>query len=425
MLSRGFVVLWFAMLVAMMGISMVSPLLPVYVREDLGGPPVGVALSFSGMAIAQIVIAPFAGRLGDRFGPKRFIVIGFAIYCAGAIGYLFATTWEVVVFFRVLSGAGAAGIFPMSMAYIGRLAPEGAEGRFMGWFSIAQIAGFGLGPLFGGGIRDAAGSDVAFASMALLLGGTALVTFLLLPARPRRAGAIEGEEPEEVSLSWGQLLRRPSVQAATLFVTLSSLGWGASASFMAIYVVSEEGLNTGSALFVGILLSSRSLVNAVLQPFMGMLADRANRIMLVMIGLLAAGLGQFFIPDVPATSVETSIFGIELTLVPWLLLIVALTGVAESIAYPAEQAVFVTIGRKVGMGSLMGLNSMGSSVGFLAGSLIGAVVVEQFGLPAVFRWAGIVTALGAVVFYLLMLRARDEMAEAGQQGARGKPATAG
>lgn len=424
MLTRGFVVLWLAMLVAMMGISMVSPLLPVYVREELGGPAVGVALSFSGMAIAQIVIAPFAGRLGDRFGPKRFIVIGFAIYCVGAIGYLFATTWEVVVFFRVLSGVGAAGIFPMSMAYIGRLAPVGAEGRFMGWFSVAQIAGFGLGPLFGGGILDAAGADVAFASMALLLGGTALMTFLLLPARPRRAGATE-EEPEEVSLSWAQLLRRPSVQAATLYVTLSSLGWGASASFMAIYVVSAEGLNTGSALFVGILLSSRSLVNALLQPFMGMLADRANRIMLVMIGLLAAGLGQFLIPDVPNTTVETSIFGIELTLVPWLLLIVALTGVAESIAFPAEQAVFVTIGRRVGMGSLMGLNSMGGSVGFLVGSLLGAVVVEQYGLPAVFRWAGVVTALGAVVFYLLMLRARDEMAADEQAARDGAAAAAG
>jgi MFS family permease len=416
MLSRGFVVLWFAMLVAMMGISMVSPLLPVYVREDLGGPQVGVALSFSGMAIAQIVTAPFAGRLGDRFGPKRFIVIGFLIYCVGAVGYLFATTWEVVVFFRVLSGAGAAGIFPMSMAYIGRLAPEGAEGRFMGWFSVAQIAGFGIGPLFGGGIRDAAGSDAAFAAMALLLGGTALATFVLLPPRPARPGG--EEEIVEVSLSWGQLVRRPTVQAATLFVLLSSLGWGAAASFMAIYVVSEEGLNTGSALFVGVLLSSRSLINAVLQPPMGMVADRYNRIMLVMVGLVLAGVGQFFIPSVPGTIVETSVFGVELTLVPWLLAIVVVVGVAESIAFPAEQAVFVTIGRSVGMGSLMGLNSMGGSVGFLSGSLVGALVVEQYGIEAVFRWAGIVTILGALVFWALMRRAGEEMAAAEAIGAR-------
>ncbi|MEX2032069.1 MAG: MFS transporter, partial [Dehalococcoidia bacterium] len=186
MLSRSFVVLWVAMLVAMAGISMVSPLLPVFVQDDLGGPAIGVALSFSGLAIAQIVFAPFVGRLGDRFGPKRFIVIGFAIYALGALGYLFATRWEVVVAFRILSGVGAAGIFPMSMAYVGRLAPVGHEGRYMGWFSVAQIAGFGLGPLFGGGLRDAFGSDFAFASMAVMLGGTALATLVLLPRRPRR-----------------------------------------------------------------------------------------------------------------------------------------------------------------------------------------------------------------------------------------------
>ena len=131
MLSRPFVVLFAAMFVAMAGISMVSPLLPVYVQDDLGGPAVAVALSFSGLALAQLAFAPFIGRLGDTFGAKRFIVLGFAIYAAGAVGYLFATNWETVVGFRILSGVGAAAMFPMAMAYIGRMAPVGGEGRYM------------------------------------------------------------------------------------------------------------------------------------------------------------------------------------------------------------------------------------------------------------------------------------------------------
>src|SRR5690606_45692 len=123
--SRAFVVLWIAMLVAMAGIGMVSPLLPVYVKDDLGGPAVAVALSFSGLSLSQLLAAPFIGRLGDRFGSKPFIVTGFFIYCVGAVGYILAPTWEWVVGFRVLSGLGAAGIFPMSLAYVGRLAPAG------------------------------------------------------------------------------------------------------------------------------------------------------------------------------------------------------------------------------------------------------------------------------------------------------------
>ena len=424
MLSRGFVVLWIAMLVAMAGIGMVSPLLPVYVREDLGGPELAVALSFSGLALSQILVSPFVGRFGDRFGPKRFIVGGFFIYCIGAIGYVFASGWELVVAFRILSGLGAAGIFPMSLAYIGRLAPRGREGTYMGIFSVSQIAGFGLGPLMGGAIRDAVDSQTAFATMALLLGGTGLLTLLLLPGRPRPRGA--GEEyrpPEEPSLPWRDLIRRPFVQAALSVQTVVSLGWGAGAAYVAIFVISEDGLGTDSALFVGILLATRSLISAALQPWTGRIADRVDRTSLVMVGLGISAAGQFLFPSVPRTLVETTVLGNALVIAPWLLVVTAVVGIAEAFAWPAEQAIFVTVGRAVGMGSIMGLNQMGSSLGFLAGSLVGAVVVASFGLDNVFRYAGIATLVGALVFFVLMRRAAEELRELERAAAASEPPT--
>ena len=406
MLSRGFVVLWIAMLVAMAGIGMVSPLLPVYVRDDLNGPELAVALSFSGLSLSQLLAAPFIGRLGDRFGSKPFIAAGFFIYAAGAIGYVFAPNWQTVVAFRVMSGLGAAGIFPLSLAYIGRLAPPQREGTYMGMFSVAQIAGFGLGPLLGGGLRDAFGADAAFTSMALLLAGTGLMTLLLLPRRGRPRGATaDYQEPEEVQMGWREVLRRPDVQAALSVQTVVSLGWGASASFMAVFVIDPDGLGTDSALFVGILLATRSLVSAVLQPLAGPVADRIDRLAMVMVGLGISALGQFLTPMVPRDLVETSFLGNALVVAPWLLVVVLAVGLAEAIAWPAQQAIFVTVGRRVGMGSIMGLNQMGNSVGFLTGSLVGALVVSMFGLDAVFRYAGIVTIVGALAFFVLMRRA--------------------
>ena len=411
MLTRPFVVLWISMLIAMAGISMVSPLLPVHVQDDLGGPPLAVALSFSGLAIAQIIGAPFVGRLGDLFGPKRFIVIGFAIYAFGALGYLFAPTWELVVFFRVLSGVGAAAVFPMSLAYIGRMSPPGGEGRYMGWFAVAQTGGFGIGPLFGGGLRDAFGSDAAFATMALLLGGAALLTLIGLPserslrqketpeAADARAQAVaDGPVPYRV------LLRRPSVVGATLLVALLGASWGSASAWLAVFVIDAQGLGTNSALFAGLLLSSRGLVSAALQPFTGPLADRQSRVLLVAIGLVVSGLSVFAIPLVPRTLVETSILGPAMTVAPWVLAMLLLAGIAESLATPAQQAIFVQIGRRGGMGSLMGLNAMGNAIGFLSGSLIGALVKDMLGIEAVFSFAGIVTIGGMVAFVFLMTR---------------------
>jgi MFS transporter, DHA1 family, multidrug resistance protein len=409
-LTRGFIVLWIAMLVAMAGVSMVTPLLPVVVQEDLGGPPIGVALSFSGLAAAQLIASPFAGRLGDRFGPKPWMVAGFCVYGLGAVGYLFATTWEVVVAFRVLSGIGAAGVFPMALAYVGRLAPEGAEGRTMGVFAVAQVVGFGSGPIVGGGLRDAFGSDAAFGAMALMLGATALLTLLFLPSRPQRRGD-PADAPNILApaLPLGQIIRRPGVQAAMLFVVLTALGWGAAGSWLAVFVVSDEGLGTDSALFVGVLFAARAFIHATLQPWTGSLADRKNRIVLVALGLSISGIAQMSIPLVPAHLIEATWFGPAVLIAPWVLAALVLAGVAESLAFPAQQALFVQLGRRVGMGSLMGLNSMGSSAGFLAGSLLGALVKGTLGLEAVFIVAGIVTLAGVAIFLLLARRAGDEL----------------
>lgn len=410
MLSRGFVVLWIAMAVAMAGIGMVSPLLPVYVREELHGPELAVALSFSGLAVTQLAMSPIVGRIGDRHGPKILIVVGFLIYGAAGLGYLVSHHWGLVIAFRLLSGVGAAAIFPMALSYVGRLAPPGREGTYMGMFAVAETAGFGLGPLLGGAVRDLVSSQAAFLTMAVLLSGTGLLSLIALPA-VRGSGRIlahgyEEEEDDEVVLPWTAVARMPIVQAAVAARVCVSTSWGAGSTFLAVYVISADGLNTGSATFVGVVLASRSLLGGLVQPLTGRLADRFNRRYLVASGLAVAALCLFVIPDLPQTLVDVSILGDTMVTAPWLLVVFVAMGMAEAFAMPAQQALFVEAGRRGGMGAVMSLNQMASSLGFLGGSLIGAAVVSAFGLEAVFRFAGLLVFTGVAAFWVLMRRAQ-------------------
>ena len=412
MLSRSFVVLWIAMAVAVMGIAMVSPLLPLFVREELHGPEFAVALSFSAIAISQIAASPFMGRFADKFGPKPFIVLGFFVYAAGGVGFIFAQTWEQVILFRVVSGLGAASMFPTTMAYVGRLAPPGFEGRYMGAFSISWIAGFGIGPLFGGTIRDFVSADAAFATMSFMLFAVGVAVFLLLPRG--RPGAGSGHEEDEEALEPGlpmiEILKRPIVHAAIGGHMVVSIGWGAGFTFIAVYVVSDDGLATGSATFAGVLLASRALVTAAAQLVTGPLADKMNRVFLSVLGFGIAGTAQFFVPDIPGVSATIGIFGGEFVIVPWLLLLFLFVGLGEAIEFPAQQAIFVDAGRMVGMGTIMGITQTAGGVGFLTGSMVGALVVSIWGLDAVFRYAGISMFLGGFGFWLLMLRAKRDFA---------------
>ena len=412
MLSRSFVVLWIAMAVAVMGIAMVSPLLPVFVREELHGPEFAVALSFSAIAISQIATSPVVGRFADKFGPKPFIVLGFFVYGAGGVGFIFSQTWEQVIFFRALSGVGAASMFPTTMAYVGRLAPPGFEGRYMGAFSISWIAGFGIGPLFGGTIRDFVSSDAAFATMSLMLFAVGVAVFLLLPKGQPGAGTDREYEEEalEPGLPMIEVLKRPIVHAAIGGHMVVSIGWGAGFTFIAVYVVSDDGLATGSATFAGVLLAARALFTAGAQLITGPLADRMNRVFLSVLGFGIAGGAQFIVPDIPGVMTELSIFGGTLVIVPWLLLLFLVVGLGESIEFPAQQAIFVDAGRAVGMGTIMGITQTAGGVGFLAGSMFGALVVGIWGLDAVFRYAGLAMFLGGFGFWLLMIRAKRDFA---------------
>ncbi|MDA1148362.1 MAG: MFS transporter [Chloroflexi bacterium] len=402
MRSRGFVVLWFALFVAMIGISMVSPLLPVFVREELFAPEFAVALSFSGVAITEILVSPFAGRLGDRLGNKRPIVVGLLIFAVTAISYGLIDRWELILVVRILSGVGGAIVFTLAMAYVARLAPAGQEGTYIGVFTVAMMSGFGVGPILGGGIRDAWSTDAAFIGMAILASAAALAVFVFLPNERASSEARASSEDAAPTASMWQVVRRRHVRAGVLAGVLSWVGWGAAGTYLGVYVLGDDGLGLESALFVGLLLGIRSILTSVVQPVAGVAADRWSRTGLVVGGLLLAGVVQFAIPDLPRSNVELSVFGGEMTVVPWLLAAIVVIGIGEAFVFPAQQAILVNVGREVGMGAVMGLNVSAGGLGFLAGSMFAAAAVAGFGIDSVFRASGGLIVVGAVVFWAMM-----------------------
>src|SRR5690242_3195283 len=178
-----------------MGISMVSPLLPVYAK-DLGASGVWLGLTFSIFAVVQAIFGPFAGRLSDRYGRKPFIVLGLCIYFIAALGYLTAHSFLQVIAFRAFSGFGTSLVFSVARAYVGDMTPPGKEGRWLGVFATADIVGFGTGPLFAGVFREVLGFRSVFVAMASLLAFAAVILLFWLPRHsPTERRRLAGELP--------------------------------------------------------------------------------------------------------------------------------------------------------------------------------------------------------------------------------------
>jgi DHA1 family multidrug resistance protein-like MFS transporter len=390
MRSRPFIVLFISDLVANMGISMVSPLLPVYAK-DLGASGIWIGLTFSIFAVSQTAISPFAGGWSDRHGRKPFIIAGLLLYFVAALGYLTAGTFLQVLAFRLLSGFGTSLIFSVARAYIGDIVPEGHEGRWFGVFATADVIGFGSGPIFAGTIRQVFGFSSVFIGMALLMGSAAAIVAVLLPAHTatERAAGVVGQTTD--ALGSLRALRDRMVFALTFLMALQSLIFGATLSFLGVRL---ENLGV-DAVLVGLAFSMQSLASGVSQPIAGYLADVGSRLGIVLVGLLMAAVSLF------ALGIVTHLGVI------YALLFVA--GLGSSAAMVGAGAMQVAVGRRVGMGTVLGLGSAGNGIGVIFGSVVGGFVVGLFNAPAAaFEFGAVVMLLGIPVF-VWMTRGRPEV----------------
>ena len=364
-----------------MGISMVSPLLPVY-AEELGATGIWIGLTFASFAVTQTIFGPFAGRWSDRYGRKPFIIAGLLLYFVAALGYLTATSFVQVVLFRMLSGVGTSFIFSVARAYIGDLVPPGHEGRWFGVFATGDIIGFGIGPLVAGLLRKFLGFDAVFISMALLMASSALIVTLLLPrispeVRLRAAARRESE------LSFRLAMSDRLVLAITLTMLVTSFSFGSTFSFLAVKL---EGLGTGAVL-IGLTFSMESFASALMQPFTGRLADRANRRVLVVAGIVF-------------TAVMLALVGVVQHVALVMLLLVGM-GVGQSFSFVASSAMQVVAGRRVGMGTVIGLGSAGNGLGIILGSVIAGLIVDSSGVDAAFYFGGAMMVVGLPLFWWL------------------------
>jgi MFS family permease len=385
--SRPFVALYVAVFVATMGISMVSPLLTVYAKE-LGASGVWLGLTFSGFAIVQTFVGPFAGRLSDRYGRKPFIVAGLLVYMVAALGYLTAHSFYQVIAFRMFSGLGTSLIFSVARAYIGDMTPRGQEGRWLGVFATADIIGFGTGPLVAGVFRQYIGFHSVFVAMATMMALSAVILLLWLPrhspAELRKRESLRLGNPRERQTSFATALRDRLVLAVTAHQGLLSVASGASFSFLALRL--EDGLGVTPVL-IGIAFATQDITAGVAQPLFGRLADTYNRSALVAIGLAVNGVLLACIGVAPS-------YGLVVVLL-------FAMGTAGSLSQVAAGAVQVVAGRRAGMGTVLGIGSAANGAGIVIGSVVSGFIVDRQGLAAAFFLGGGITVLGAAVFLAL------------------------
>jgi EmrB/QacA subfamily drug resistance transporter len=106
-----------------------------------------IADSYS-LALAAALLP--AGLLGDRFGRKKFLMVGLVLFGASSVACAYASSAGVLIAARVALGLGAAVIIPLSLSVLPALFSERERPRAIALVAGAAFVSYPAGPILGG-----------------------------------------------------------------------------------------------------------------------------------------------------------------------------------------------------------------------------------------------------------------------------------
>jgi len=135
--------------------------------------------------ISTTALTPLYGKFADIHGRRAALLIGLAIYMAGALICAASSHMLMLIGGRIVQGCGAAGLINIGIMILGDIATPKDRGRYYAYFSLAFTSAGASGPALGGWISDHLHWSVIFLWNLPLCIMAVLLTLTVLRRLPR------------------------------------------------------------------------------------------------------------------------------------------------------------------------------------------------------------------------------------------------
>lgn len=344
-------------------------------------------LSFA-FSLGNLIGAPFAGGLVDRWGRRPMLLIGLAtIVLTNAVVPLFDSFWTFVAL-RFLLGLGNSGTMPAAIAVAADISPEDQRARWIGLVTGGISVGLIIGPTVGGILYDAAGFAMPFyvsALMALIAFG---LVFLMVPET--RSAAMTAHDREHIGMM--DVLRNPPRPLALLAVLLWVdflwvFSWVSTEPAMLTHLYGDLGYSaTMFGTSVGVFGAATALVSMVA----GGLSDRYGRLPMIALGLF---LNVCWYLGVVGLTDYQMMLGASIV-----------SGIGAGLVTPALSAAYVDMTDPSHRGRVAALKEMIISVGGMSGPLFSVYMTERFLPQTLLSGMAVMLVLTAAGIAVMALR---------------------
>ncbi|CAN7344974.1 MFS transporter [Variovorax sp. LjRoot290] len=124
------------------------------IGKDFGAPIEALEWTVNAYNLSFAVLLMSGAALGDRFGRRRMLVAGLAIFVLASVGCAMAGSVAWLIAARALQGVGAALAMPLAMALLSAAVPKETRARALGIFSGVTGLALIVGPAAGGAVAE-------------------------------------------------------------------------------------------------------------------------------------------------------------------------------------------------------------------------------------------------------------------------------
>ena len=336
----------------------VYPLLPVFITQVLGGPPVALGIVEGAADATSSLLKIVAGRWSDRLGIRKPIVVaGYTISSLVRPFIAIATSWAHVFAIRVTDRVGKGLRSSPRDAMLASLAPPGERGRVFGYHWGMDHAGAAVGPLLATIFLYFSPDNYRLLfALTIIPGLMAVLTLLRVP----EAGAAE-------KASKGDFTSPLSPQLKKYLVIVSIFMLGNSSDAFLLLRLSSAGV---PVMGLTLLWSAQHAIKALLSMHGGILSDRMGRRSLIITGWMIYAVvyaGFAFSSSMVA-------------LIGWFLVYSIFAAATEG----SEKALIADLSPDESRASAYGWHAAVQGFGALAAGIFFGLLWQTFGAPVAF-----------------------------------------
>lgn len=341
----------------------VYPLLPVFITQVLGGPPIALGIVEGAADATTSALRVVSGRWSDRLGVRKpIVVVGYTLSSLVRPFMAVTSSWAHVFAIRVTDRVGKGLRGAPRDAMLAALAPPGQRGRVFGYHWAMDHAGAAVGPLLATLFLLVYPDDYRLLfALTIVPGLLAVVTLLRVPeAIDKPQGLSPHVSTQGPSIPLPEPLKK-------YLAILSVFTLGNSSDAFLLLQLSHAGVPlTGLTL----LWSAQHAIKAALTMRGGMLSDRFGRRTLIASGWLVYAI--VYIGFAFSTSVAA--------LVGWFLFYSTYAAAVEG----SEKALVADLTPEPLRATAFGWHAAVQGFGALAAGILFGALWQMFGAPIAF-----------------------------------------